>query len=130
MESGRKRRSGFMKAKMVMSFYRTTKPNPSSSTVQYSSKVKPSQDQEFVVNPNMNNKKVTFLNPDNGNVSRDHHDHYHHQSSATYSIVGGHEDLNVDTKAASYISCVQERFKLERANSERFRTSSTHQVSQ
>ncbi|KAK9117582.1 hypothetical protein Sjap_016529 [Stephania japonica] len=120
-----------MKAKMVMSFYRTTKPtSSSSSTVQYSSKVKPSQDQEFVVNPSVNNKKVTFLNPDIGSVSRDHHDHYHHQSSAIYSIVGGHEDLNVDTKAASYISCVQERFKLERANSERFRTSTAHQVSQ
>lgn len=107
MESNRKRR-GFIKGKLAMPFYRVSKP--SSTTVQYSSKVKPNQtsplaasvgfmvDQEYVIPPP--NRKVAFIIPaENG---RD----------PMVKFDGLYVDEGVDAKAANYISCVQERFKL------------------
>ncbi|CAN6572440.1 unnamed protein product [Malus baccata var. baccata] len=128
MESNRKRR-GFMKGKL-MPFYRAAKPN-STTSMQYSSmamassKVKPSQatpspaysgfmvhGQDYVIAAAQPKQKVSFIVPSD---ATDHHtknslikqqfDHY------------GAGDESVDMKAASYISSVQERFKLERINS-------------
>lgn len=117
MESSRKRR-GFMKGKL-MTFYRAAKP---SSTVQYTSKViKPSQSspsassvgylhvQDYVISGQLPTKKVSFLLPESSLES-------------TFDVGAIHGvacDDAVDTKAATYISSVQERFKLERINSER-----------
>ncbi|KAM7506477.1 hypothetical protein LguiA_016930 [Lonicera macranthoides] len=137
-----------MKGKLVMSFYRATKP--SSTPHQYNGKVvkptthplassiasvgyivnqdkvAPQQKQTmfssnnstaasvgFIVNQEMVNpqpkQRVSFIMPDNGRDSYGMFDN-------PYGIAG---DEGVDVKAASYISCVQERFRLERANSER-----------
>ncbi|KAL6325601.1 hypothetical protein AAG906_023446 [Vitis piasezkii] len=113
MEANRKRR-GFMKGKLAMPFYRVAKP---SSTVQYSSKVKPSQtsplapsvgfvvDQEYVIP--QPKQKVAFIIPaENGRDS-------------LFGTYGAGGDEGVDAKAANYISVVQERFKLDRVNSKK-----------
>ncbi|OVA09571.1 hypothetical protein BVC80_9101g96 [Macleaya cordata] len=117
MEANRKRR-GFIKGRLVMSLYRTSKP---ASTVQFSTKVKPTTsssatssgylvaDKEFVVP--QSSKKVSFLKSD---VIRD-----------SYGVVDA-GDENVDMKAATYISYVQERFKLERVDSERRKYQDVH----
>ncbi|KAA8548246.1 hypothetical protein F0562_004493 [Nyssa sinensis] len=134
MESNRKRK-GFMKAKLAMSFYRAAKP--SSSSVQYSSKVKPSPPpsstasvgyvassssnalvERYVVNPDyvtpQPKPKLSFLVPEI-NGGRDSY------SSCKFdNPYGGAGDESVDVKAATYISSVQERFRLERVNSERY----------
>ena len=119
MESNRKRR-GFMKGKL-MPFYRAAKP--SSTSVQYmtsSNKVmKPSQScpsaasvgflvhQDYAVT--QPKPKVSFILPD---TSRDSLVQFE-------SLYGVAVDESVDSKAATYISSVQERFNLERVNSER-----------
>ncbi|XP_041002320.1 uncharacterized protein LOC121248032 [Juglans microcarpa x Juglans regia] len=116
MEANRKRR-GFIKGKL-MSFQRAAKP---SSIVQYTSKAKPSQSspstasvgflvhQDYVVS--QPKQKVSFMVPaDNSRdlISSQYYD----------SLYGIAADETVDTKAATYISSVQERFKLERMKSE------------
>lgn len=117
MEAANRTRRGFIKGKL-MPFYRAAKP---SSTFQYTSKVKPSQSspstasvgfmvhQDYVVG--QPNQKVSsyVLPPDN---TRDLISQYD-------NIYGVAADEGVDMKAAIYISSVQERFKLERMNSER-----------
>ncbi|PON61286.1 hypothetical protein PanWU01x14_146630 [Parasponia andersonii] len=118
MESNRKRR-GFMKGKL-MPFYRATKLNSSTTTtVQYTSKVKPSQSspsaasvgfsvhQDYVIA--QPKPKVSFILP---HESRD-------SVVQLDNLYGMAVDETVDSKAASYIYSVQERFKLERVNSER-----------
>ncbi|KAH8519446.1 hypothetical protein Peur_038385 [Populus x canadensis] len=116
MESNRKRK-GFTKGKL-MHFYRSS-PKPSSN-VQYSSKVKPSQtspttasvgyvNQDYMIAPQK--QKVSFIVP-----AADNHRDKLSQFDMFFGVVG---DVSVDTKATSYISSVQERFKLERINSER-----------
>ena len=115
MEANRCKRRGFVKGKL-MPFYRAAKP---SSTVQYTTKVKPSQSSpstasvEFLVHQDyyvfaQPKQKVAFIVQDN---SRD-------LISPYDNLYGMPGDESVDTKAASYISSVQERFKLERINSE------------
>ncbi|KAK7855001.1 uncharacterized protein LOC112033429 [Quercus suber] len=115
MEANRGKRRGFVKGKL-MPFYRAAKP---SSTVQYTTKVKPSQSSpstasvEFLVHQDyyvfaQPKQKVAFIVQDN---SRD-------LISPYDNLYGMPGDESVDTKAASYISSVQERFKLERINSE------------
>ncbi|XP_031286818.1 uncharacterized protein LOC116145501 [Pistacia vera] len=114
MESNRKRR-GFIKGKL-MPLYRVGR---SSSNVQYSSKVmKPSQPsaatasvgyvvhhhQDYVVAQPQPQPKVSFIVQADNNREVNHFD----------NLFG---DEMVDDKAASYISSVQERFKLERSNS-------------
>ncbi|KAG6659744.1 hypothetical protein I3843_03G053700 [Carya illinoinensis] len=116
MEANRKRR-GFIKGKL-MSFQRAAKP---SSIVQYTSKLaKPSQSspstasvgflvqQDYVVS--QPNQKVSFIVP-----ADDSRDLISSQYDSLYGIAA---DETVDTKAATYISSVQERFKLERMKSE------------
>ncbi|KAL9404285.1 hypothetical protein Peur_001257 [Populus x canadensis] len=115
MESNRKRK-GFTKGKLML-FYRSS-PKPSSN-VQYSSKVKPSQTSLTAasvgyVNHDMiapQKQVVSFIVP-----AADNHRDKLSQFDKFFGVVG---DVSVDTKATSYISSVQERFKLERINSER-----------
>lgn len=128
MESNRKRR-GFMKGKL-MPLYRAAKPNNTSSsstttttTVQYTSKVKPSQSspsaasvgylahQDYAIaHPK---PKVSFILPAENRDSL----------VQLENLYGVAVDESVDSKAATYISTVQERFKLERVNSERVKCS-------
>ncbi|KAK6928556.1 hypothetical protein RJ641_007147 [Dillenia turbinata] len=126
MESANRKRRGFVKGKLMMPFYRSAKP---SAAVPYTSstKVKPSQsspttasvgyivDQDFVI-PRPK-QKVSFILPENYGCESDYH------NDNPYGVVG---DESVDMKAASYISCVQERFKLERSISERKKYSEAH----
>ncbi|KAI9177495.1 hypothetical protein LWI28_015941 [Acer negundo] len=128
MESNRKRRvSGFVKGKLLP-LYRVAKP--SSATMQYStsSKVKPSQSssatasvgyvvhhQDYLISQ-PTAQKVSFIVPDNNNMNN--RDKYLSQFETIFGVAG---DECVDIKAASYISSVQERFKLERLNSERMK---------
>ncbi|XP_022741540.1 uncharacterized protein LOC111293083 [Durio zibethinus] len=117
MESNRKRR-GFIKGKLTP-FYRAAKPAPA---MQYTSKVKPNQasstttsvsyrvQQEYL---NISQpKQVSFIIP--ADMNREN-------LSQIDSFFGFAGDESVDMKAASYISSVQERFKLERSNSERIK---------
>ncbi|KAF5457403.1 hypothetical protein F2P56_021506 [Juglans regia] len=123
MEANRKLR-GFVKGKL-MPFHRSaTKP---SSTVQYiSSKIKPNQSSPstaplgFVVHQDYavaqpKQKAVSFIvPPDHNMINRDLV-----VLSKYENLYGLAADESVDMKAATYISSVQERFKLERMNSER-----------
>ncbi|CAK9175134.1 unnamed protein product [Ilex paraguariensis] len=118
MESNRKRK-GLTKAKLVMSFYRAAKP---SSTTQYSGKVKPNPTPTstttvgFIVNQD----QVTTPPPSSvGFVFNQDHVISQTKQKVSFAIPG---DEAVDVKAASYISCVQERFRLELVNSERKRS--------
>lgn len=135
MESNRKLRKGFMKTKLAMSFYRAAKPSP---PMPYTTKPKPNNPNSatqirdtitpqpkqniapstassvgFIVNQDQvtpqAKQKVSFVIPDNGRDS-------YQKFESPYGVGG---DESVDLKAASYISCVQERFRLERLNSER-----------
>ncbi|OWM71422.1 uncharacterized protein LOC116194461 [Punica granatum] len=111
MESNRKRR-GFIKSKLGLPFYKAAKP--SSSTVQYSTKATPNGQtskqtvtvsyvvQEYIIT--QPKPKLSFVTPEKGRAE-------------PFDVAYG--DEAVDLKAANYISSVQERFKLERINSER-----------
>lgn len=106
MESNRKRR-GFMKGKL-MPFYRAAKP--SNSTVQYST--------SKVVKPSQSSASVAFLHVQDCVVSA--------QPKQKVSFILPETDDAVDMKAATYITSVQERFKLERVNSERVKCQEMH----
>ncbi|XVE67675.1 hypothetical protein DITRI_Ditri09bG0007200 [Diplodiscus trichospermus] len=120
MESNRKRR-GFIKEKLTP-FYRAAKPTPA---MQYSTKVKPNQassttasfsfrvHQDMVPQP----KQVSFIVPADKNREN---------LSQIENFFGVAGDESVDIKAATYISSVQERFKLEPNNSERMMLQETH----
>jgi hypothetical protein len=114
MEANRKRR-GFLKGKL-MSFHRAA-AKPSSTHVQYTSKVKPSQSSpstasvEFLLPQDYvfaqpQKQQVSFIVPA---------DSSQHENL----IYGVAADESIDMKAANFISSVQERFKLEHYNSER-----------
>ncbi|KAF5735830.1 hypothetical protein HS088_TW15G01346 [Tripterygium wilfordii] len=116
MESlANRKRKGFMKGKLMQMpiFYRAAaKPASSSSTssVQYSSKVyKPSQScpstgyLDYVITP-PKQQKVSFININPEDTK---------QFEALFGVSA---DEGVDIKATSYISSVQERFKLEGIN--------------
>ncbi|MCL7045568.1 hypothetical protein MKW94_003504 [Papaver nudicaule] len=97
MDSMNRKRRGFIKGRIILSLYRTSAPKPTASTFQ------------FIPQASSNKKLLSFLKTDN--IVRD-------------SYVGA-GDNNVDMKASNYlyyktyISYVQERFKLERVDSER-----------
>ncbi|KAJ6424121.1 hypothetical protein OIU84_024990 [Salix udensis] len=116
MESNRKRK-GFTKGKLMV-FYRSP-PKPSSN-VPYTSKLKPSQtspaaasvgyaSQDYMIAPQK--QVVSFMVP-----AADYHRERLSQFDKFFGVAG---DVSVDSKATRYISSVQERFKLERVNSER-----------
>uniref|UniRef100_A0A5B7BPT2 Uncharacterized protein n=1 Tax=Davidia involucrata TaxID=16924 RepID=A0A5B7BPT2_DAVIN len=141
MESNRKRK-GFVKAKLAMSFYRAAKPSspskvkpsPSSSSTasvgyvvnQDYVKVKPSPSSSasvgYVVNQDyvtpQPKLKVSFVIPENAG-----RDSSHGKFDNPYGVAG---DEGVDAKATIYISGVQERFRLERINSERKKSQGMH----
>ncbi|KAK2968760.1 hypothetical protein RJ640_028153 [Escallonia rubra] len=119
-----------MKAKLVMSFYRTTKPKPSQSGAKSGAFIANPRDHlvpqpkqkvalstssvGFIINQDQvtpqapKQARVSFALPyDNHNVGRDSYGKFDNP----YGIAG---DEGVDLKAATYISCVQERFRLER----------------
>ncbi|KAB2084757.1 hypothetical protein ERO13_A05G337200v2 [Gossypium hirsutum] len=112
MESNSKRR-GFFKGKLTP-FYRAVKGVP---TRQYSSKVKPNQGsstsasisfrvhQDYMISQP---KQISYIVP--GDKNRENLS----QIDNFFGVTG---DESVDIKAATYISSVQERFKLETQNS-------------
>ncbi|XVF13895.1 hypothetical protein REPUB_Repub09cG0008900 [Reevesia pubescens] len=119
MESNRKRR-GFIKGKLTP-FYRAAKP--AAAVMQYTTKVvKPNQasstttnsvsfrvHQDYMISQP---KQVSFIVPVDKNSKN---------LSQIDNFFGVADDESVDMKAATYISSVQERFKLERNNSERIK---------
>ncbi|XWS40573.1 hypothetical protein CRYUN_Cryun17cG0007400 [Craigia yunnanensis] len=121
MESSRKRR-GFIKGKLTP-FYRAAKPPPA---MQYTTKVKPNQassttasvsfrvHQDYMISQP---KQVSVILPADKNREN---------LSQIDNFFGVTGDESVDSKAATYISSVQERFKLERNNSERIKLQETH----
>ncbi|XP_021299253.1 uncharacterized protein LOC110427933 [Herrania umbratica] len=121
--SNRKRRD-FIKGKLAP-FFRAAKP-PAAAAMQYTTKVKPNQTssttasvsfrvhQDYMVSQP---KQVSFI------VSTDKNRENLSQIDNFFCVAG---DESVDIKAASYISSVQERFKLERNNSERIKLQETH----
>ncbi|CAI9260092.1 unnamed protein product [Lactuca saligna] len=116
MDSSTKMRKGFMKGKLVMSFYRASRP-PTTTTTTTTTTVKTSHNmttsQKMIPPPSsliMNQEKV--------NPQPKHSVSYViPQTTGTYGMFdnpyGVTVDEAVDAKATSYISCVQERFKLE-----------------
>ncbi|XVE84174.1 hypothetical protein DITRI_Ditri16bG0148700 [Diplodiscus trichospermus] len=118
MESNRKRR-GFIKGKLTPFYRAAAKPAPA---MQYTSRVKPNQQgssatgsvcfrvhQDYLISQP---KQVSFLVPADKNREN---------LSQIDNFFGVAGDESVDLKAATYISSVQERFKLERNNSERIK---------
>ncbi|KAK4346181.1 hypothetical protein RND71_032520 [Anisodus tanguticus] len=138
MESSRKRRTGFIKGKLMKSLYRAvaTPVKPTTSPTNYYSSESDSpqtvyhlhlhhhQPKENLVTYNPNGiiivnqekaalplkPKVSYYIPpqstqSNGTKTRNN---YYAKMDKSYG------DESVDIKAANYISCVQERFKLER----------------
>ena len=113
MEANRKR-EGVLKRKFVMSLYRAAKPGYS-TTVNYGSKVKQSPSSSspasvgFIVNhdyvTHQPKQTVSFAPP-----PEKIRETYSKFDNFYNSIVA---DESVDLKATSYISCVQERFRLE-----------------
>ena len=121
MESNRKQR-GFVKGKLTP-FYRAATPAPA---MQYTTKVKPNQgssttasvsfrvNQDYMIS---HLKRVSFIVPADKNREN---------LSQIDNFFGVAGDESVDLKATTYISSVQERFKLERNNSERIKLQETH----
>ncbi|KAI4348326.1 hypothetical protein L6164_009061 [Bauhinia variegata] len=103
MESNRMRSRGFLKGKL-MPFHRTPKPSP---TVQYTT-TKPSPASVVVVHQ-VQDRVISQPKP-KVYKSRDLM-----TLEEIYSVA---VDESVDTKAAKYISLVQERLKLEALNEE------------
>lgn len=101
----------FLKAKL-MHFHRGSKGKPTLSSS--SASVGRVTHQDYVMaQPKPN--KVTFVVADNNNSNR------RDLVSQLEDIYGIATDESVDAKASIYISTVQERWKLERLNSERMK---------
>lgn len=125
MESNRKRR-GFMKGKLVMSFYRASK---TPSSVQFSSKIKQSQpastasvgfhveEKKFAISSSSPMKQKPLVIAMDGDAYSDFVGHVEGTNGAGASVAG---DESVDLRAATYISYVQERFRLERSESRKY----------
>ncbi|GMH06858.1 hypothetical protein Nepgr_008698 [Nepenthes gracilis] len=115
MDSNVKRR-GLIKVKLMpLSLYKAVKTPPAAHSM---SKIKPKQSSPaaasvgYLVNQDMKPQtlqQVSFIvSPDDGEDSIGHVDNY----------FGAIADERVNMKAAHYISCVRERFRLERINSD------------
>ncbi|XAR52020.1 hypothetical protein NMG60_11006852 [Bertholletia excelsa] len=111
MEANRKRK-GFLKWKPATTLYRSAKPV--SSTMQYSSsKVKPSPTAPSPTTASVGfiiNYEYVTQTPKQKVASFPTRERY---LESIYGVVG---EEGVDKEAASYISIVQERFKLEGVN--------------
>lgn len=110
MDPNTKMRKGFMKGKLVMSFIRAAKPTTNTTTTK-TVKMTTLPPSSMI----MNQEKVNP--PPKHNVS-----YAIPQTTGRYGVFdnpyGVVADEGVDAKAATYISCVQERFKLEHFNNE------------
>ncbi|KAJ4728802.1 Dynein heavy chain 1, axonemal [Melia azedarach] len=118
MESNRKRR-GFIKGnKLVMALYQTAKP--SSTTVKYSSSgvLKPSQSSSVASVGLYSNNHVDHppKQKQPSYITSDQSDHFCNRSSFNRSDDLYAYEESIDDMAASYISCVLERFRLERVD--------------
>ncbi|KAJ8648916.1 hypothetical protein MRB53_001939 [Persea americana] len=124
MESNRKRR-GFMKGKLMMSSYRASK---TPSSVQFSSKIKQSppastasvgfhvDEKKFAISSSPVKQMPSVIAVD-GDAYGDFVGHVEGTNGAGASVAG---DESVDLRAATYISYVQERFRLERGDSRKY----------
>ncbi|CAL5370417.1 unnamed protein product [Camellia sinensis] len=125
MEASNRARKGFTKGKLVMSFYQAAKPQSTSSTVQYNNSSSSNSNSNSNSNSGVviNHDKYVAAQPrlhkvseisglDDSSCTTTTFENNHH-----YGVVAG--DESVDLKAASYISCVQERFRLDWVNSKR-----------
>ncbi|KAI3463122.1 hypothetical protein Pfo_019785 [Paulownia fortunei] len=140
MESNRSKRRGFSKSKLVMSFYRATKPSSAFSGKPKSSPTNSSLTSlEFVANqpikPKAPPSSTTAASPAVGLIIVNQDQVFPPQKPNVAFVVpdrngdsygklenfygAAAEDEAVDVKAARYISSVQERFQLERVNSDR-----------
>lgn len=133
MELNRKRRTGFMKGKLVKSLYRSAAPThvPSSPSNNYYSSFKDDhsppqtvyhlqlhhhhqQPKEKLVpfNPNNINTSSSFIvNQDQAAPPQKPKVSYYIPPKSNGTTDYNYGDQSVDMKAAHYISCVQERFR-------------------
>lgn len=115
-----------MKGKLAMSFYRASK---TPSSVQFSSKIKQSQqppstasvgfhveEKKFAISSSPMKQKPLVIAMD-GDAYIDFVGHVEGTNGAGASVAG---DESVDLRAATYISYVQERFRLERSDSRKY----------
>lgn len=111
-----------MKGKLVMSFYRVSK---TPSSVQFSSKIEQSppastasvgfhvDEKKFAISSSPMKQKPLVIAMD-GDAYGDFVGHVEGTNGAGARVSG---DESVDLRAATYISYVQERFRLERSDS-------------
>ncbi|EYU45421.1 hypothetical protein ABFS82_06G005200 [Erythranthe guttata] len=117
---GNKRRSLISRSKLVMSIYRAAKGSPANHQQPINkpaTKLGPTSSSSskmaggiIIVNQDQQTPKVAFV------VKERNRDSYRKLENF---YGGAAEDEAVDAKAARYISNVQERFRLERVNSDR-----------
>ncbi|KAL4378643.1 hypothetical protein GQ457_02G021160 [Hibiscus cannabinus] len=117
MESNRKRR-GFIKGKLTL-FYQAVKAAP--AAMQYTSKVKPNQGSSATASVSLRVHQDYMMSQPNHVSFVVPADKNRENLSQIDNFFGVAGDGSVDIKAATYISSVQERFKLERNNSERIK---------
>lgn len=114
-----------MKGKLMMSFYRASK---TPSSVQFSSKIKQSppasaasvgfhvDEKKFAISSSPVKQMPSVIAVD-GDAYGDFVGHVEGTNGAGASVAG---DESVDQRAATYISYVQERFRLERGDSRKY----------
>lgn len=98
-----KRRSGFMKSLYKAAKPSKAKPNPTATNGYGGAKMQQNHSAPQQLQWPSSAYKPSYVAEVHG-----HGDHHH---------IHGNNDENVDTKAATYISYVLERFKLERSDS-------------
>ncbi|TYI63847.1 hypothetical protein E1A91_D09G045100v1 [Gossypium mustelinum] len=119
MESNRKHR-GFIKSKLTP-FYRAAKP--ALSAMPYTTKVKPNQASSTTASLSFHDYKIS--QPKQVSFFVPAADKKRENLSQIDTFFGFAGDEAVDIKTSTYISSVQERFKLER-NSEQVMLQETH----
>lgn len=114
-----------MKGKLVMSFYRASK---TPCSVQFSSKIKQNppastasvgfhvDEKKFAISSSPMKQKPLVIAME-GDAYSDFVGHVEGTNGASASVAG---DESVDLRAATYISYVQERFRLERMDSRKY----------
>lgn len=132
MESNTKMRKGFMKGKLVMSFIRAAKPSTTMQPYNTNTKTaKTSHNVSSHIKPTITNQKTTpspsslIMNQEKVNTQPKHMHRVSYVVPKTTNTYGMFDnpygvvvDDAVDAKATTYISCVQERFKLEHVNND------------
>ncbi|KAK9120122.1 hypothetical protein Scep_018215 [Stephania cephalantha] len=125
-----------MKGKLVMSLYKAAKPSSTNSFVQYRTKVKRNNDPSSITSapktsttttvgfnvdqdqyavPNSSTRKLSMNSSSSLSDAALVHDMNYSRMYAYDDMAfgGGVGEENIDSRAASYISCVQERFRLD-----------------